>query len=169
MPVDELVELALRAGGETLFSIGADDTRTGATVRAVVFGVSAALVAAVLWLALDLIVAGDAGFKVIGGSLMLMVLGGFLVRRLALEVNRLRQWGEPEVIADAPGLTLAGRRRLIGWDEIAAVTPERRGGRGRVRIRLIGKNTSDVLVPTREPEALAAAILADDALKGLGR
>lgn len=169
MPVDELVELGLRMGGEALLEVGDDDTRTGAVIRAVVFAMVGAMVAGVLWVTIDLIVAGGAGFKVIGGTVLLAVLGAFLVRRLVVEVHRLRHWGEPVLVADGRGLTLVKRDRVIGWDEIASVRAERRGVRGRVRIALKGKAGSDVFVPTRKPEALAAAILYDDALQGLGR
>jgi hypothetical protein len=98
---------------------------------------------------------------------LLVGLGAVIARCVVGEIRRLDHWGEPVLTASATGLTLVKRGRTVGWDDVIAVTPERRGVRIRLQTRLSRASGRDIFIPTRRPQALAAAILGDEALKRL--
>lgn len=165
MPIDEIIGFGLRAGVEVLLEVGAGQTRSAAVSRALVLGLGAAVAALVLNLVLQRIEPAAIGVWSVAGSAVLVVIGAYLVWRLIQEIRLLRHWGEPTVMASPAGLIVAKRDLLLPWAEIVSVTPENRGSRGRVRIRMTDKRQPDVFIATRKPAALASAILGVDALK----
>jgi hypothetical protein len=169
MPVGELIEFGLRVGFDVLLAVGGDQTRTAAVVRAVLFGVGAVLLALILLTILQRLEPDDLDLWPVAGTLVLALVGAFFAWRLVREFRLLWHWGEPTVMASKAGLVLSKRDRILRWEEIASVTPERRGARGRVRIRLADQPQGDVFIATRKPEALVSAILGIDALKGLAK
>lgn len=159
----ELVGFVARVGVEAAYhvilAVGAGEDRKAAIVRSIIFAALVMLLAKLLhWLliadqsvtALDLFVA-----------LPTTLIGGYLAVRCVGDIVRLRHWGEPELAASATGLTMPRRNRVIRWEDIVAVTPQRRGRRRRVRVDVSGAAGNAVFIPTTRPEALAATILAE--------
>jgi hypothetical protein len=169
MPLEAVVEFGVRLVGgaviDVIHVVGSGDTRAAAATRGVVFFGGAVG----LWLFLSVVTGGNTGLFTVAGLIFLIGIGGYLTRRMLVEVRRLVHWGEPEVTAGLTGLLLSRRSKTIAWEEFASVTRERRGTRGRVRIRLVSRRAPDIFIATRKPDALAAAILADNALKDLSK
>lgn len=166
MPVElvaHAVGFVARLGGEVAFdvilAVGAGEDRKAAITRCVVFPILLAAIAGMLLWLLTPTLPYSTGALL--ATLALALLGGYLARRLFEEITRLRHWGEPELTASPTGLSMPRRNRVVRWEHIVSVTPQRRGRRGRVRIDVAPFSGGAMFIPTTRPEAMAATIAAE--------
>nr|WP_310525279.1 hypothetical protein [Polymorphobacter sp.] len=154
-----VARLGAEAAFDVLFAVGAGEDRKAAITRCVVFPILLAAIAGLLlWLLIPTLPDSTGALLF---ALALALFGGYLARRLFEEITRLRHWGEPELTASPIGLTMPRRNRVVRWEHIVSVTPQRRGRRGRVRIDVALCSGGAMFVPTTRPEALAATIAAE--------
>lgn len=166
MPVElavHAVGFVARLGADLAFNVvlavGAGEDRKAAVTRCAVFPNLLLLIAFLLWRVLTPALPDSTGALLLAVALVL--IGGYLTRRLVEEITRLRHWGEPELTASPIGLTMPRRNRVVRWDQIISVTPQRRGRRGLVRIDVAPSSGGAMFIPTTRPEALAATIAAE--------
>jgi hypothetical protein len=164
VPVEEIVEFCARLGGEfavdVIQTVGAGETRTAAAVRSLVFAAGTLGVGWGLSHVMMRLVGGDSSFWMIVSAPVLALLGGYLCWRFIEEMRRINHWGEPEVTVGADGLLIINKHISIAWADIMSVSAERRDGSGRVRIRTANNRARGIVIPSRRPEQLAAAIAA---------
>ena len=146
-------QLVFEAGSNVLLMVyGGRDTRSGAVVR-LVFHLLLMLLSGAL-LVLSLITLPDHWYLALPLAVGMAFLCYMLANSVVNEIERLRHWGEPQLVATAEGLSLPGRNKTIPWATIQDLMPKRRG----LRIKVEGRRP--VFVATAEAERLAAAIRA---------
>lgn len=154
-----VARLGARVAFDVILAVGAGEDRKAAITRCVVFSILLPAIAGILLRLLTPVLPDSTGALLF--TLALALLGGYLARRFFEEVTRLRHWGEPELTASPIGLTMPRRKRVVRWEHIVSVTPQRRGRRGRVRIDVAPSSGDAMFIPTTRPEALAATIAAE--------
>jgi hypothetical protein len=164
LPVEEILEFCARLGGEfavdVVQTVGAGETRNAAIVRSLVFAAGTLATGWGLSHVLARLIEGETGFWMASSLPVLALLGGYLCWRLVDEMRRINHWGEPEVTVGADGLLIINKQISIAWADIMSVSAERRDGSGRVRIRTSNNRARGIVIPSRRPEQLAAAIAA---------
>jgi hypothetical protein len=170
MPIDDLVEVGVRLAVEGAASgihiMGDGRNRSAAVARISVRAAGLVICAAVLWF---LIGAGNLRDVTVPTGMAALVVGGigaWLGIALAVDVRLLRYWGEPIVSAARTGLKIPGHG-VIAWHNLMAVEPMVRRGKPVVRITVSGRRGRTLYITSAAPHALAKAVLASKAERGM--
>lgn len=159
LAVDFVARLGADIAFNVILAVGAGEDRKAAITRCIVFPILLLVTALILGVMLTPALPESTGALLF--AIGLVALGAYLIGRLVKDVTRLRHWGEPELTASPIGLTMPRRNRVVRWEQIVGITPQRRGRRGRVRIDVAPESGGAMFIPTTRPAALAAIIAAE--------
>lgn len=170
MPLDDLVEFGVRlafhgavdGAMSRVAAVGSGQSRRAAVARALLRIVGLAVSAAMPWL----FTREDLSFSILLPTLVFAAVGAWLSWQLVADLRQLQFWGEPQLTAGRAGLKIPVHG-VIGWNDIAFVTPSIRHGRGQVCITASGRRADKFAIDTSDPDTLAVAIRAAIAEKGV--